>query len=291
MPRLLDHLVLAAHDLAAQADIYSRMGFTVGARNLHPWGTENHIIQFKQSFLELIALGKGFAQHSDDNVFAHFVGESLNKREGLAMLSLRAQDAGADAAAFAAMGMSDGKPFHFGRKARKADGGEVEVAFTLAFAQNPAIKEAGFFTCQQHFPENFWNPAFQTHANGASAVTGILMQAEAPSAVTPFLETFAGTKATASGEVTMLTLAADQDLAVMLPDLAKRLYGAALPQDLPRSPNFVGASIAVESAARLRTVLDAGQIRYECQQEVTIVPAAEVCGIMLIFAPTKGETL
>ena len=58
MPRALDHLVIPAHNLTAQADFYRRLGFQVGSRNRHPWGTENHIVQFDGQFLELIGLGE-----------------------------------------------------------------------------------------------------------------------------------------------------------------------------------------------------------------------------------------
>ena len=34
--------------------------------------------------------------------------------------------------------------------------------FSLAFAATAARPTSRFFTCQQHYPENFWNPAFQT---------------------------------------------------------------------------------------------------------------------------------
>jgi len=34
MPRAIDHLVIPARDLAAQAELYRRLGFQVGARNL-----------------------------------------------------------------------------------------------------------------------------------------------------------------------------------------------------------------------------------------------------------------
>ncbi len=55
--RRLDHLVLPARDLEAQAAFHRRLGFQVGARNIHPWGTENRLVQFDGCFLELITLG------------------------------------------------------------------------------------------------------------------------------------------------------------------------------------------------------------------------------------------
>ena len=46
MPHGLDHIVHAIRDLDAAAESYARAGFTVGARNRHPWGTHNRIVQF-----------------------------------------------------------------------------------------------------------------------------------------------------------------------------------------------------------------------------------------------------
>ena len=33
-------------------------------------------------------------------------------------------------------------------------------------------QDIGYFTCQQHHPENFWNPAFQQHPNGVTGIAG-----------------------------------------------------------------------------------------------------------------------
>jgi hypothetical protein len=53
MPHGLDHIVHAIRDLDAAGDFYGRAGFTVGARNRHPWGTHNRIVQFPGVFVEL----------------------------------------------------------------------------------------------------------------------------------------------------------------------------------------------------------------------------------------------
>ncbi len=52
---------------------------------------------------------------------------------------------------------------HFEREGKRPDGSTVKVGFSLAFARDAGAPEIGFATCQQHFPENFWNPAFQQH--------------------------------------------------------------------------------------------------------------------------------
>ena len=148
MPRAVDHLVVAAHDLDAQAALYRRLGFQVGARNRHSWGTENHVVQFDGAFLELIGLGDEFAApHPGEAVypFAGFLARYLGRREGLAMMVMRSADAEADRRGFEAAGIGGFARFDFARKGRRPDGREVEVAFSLAFAASPALPETGFF--------------------------------------------------------------------------------------------------------------------------------------------------
>ena len=125
MPRALDHLVIAAHDLEAQAALYRRFGFQVGARNRHPWGTENHIVQFDGAFLELIGLGDGFAAPAASEAvfpFAGFLSAFLARREGLAMMVMRSADAEADRRGFEAAGIGGFARFDFARKGRRPDG-------------------------------------------------------------------------------------------------------------------------------------------------------------------------
>ena len=189
--RRIDHLVLAVHDLEAAADFYRRVGFQVGSRNVHPWGTENHIVQFGTSFLELITVGNAAAipeHHPDHFSFGAFVSDYLKQREGLAMLVLDSLDAKADAAAFRHAGIGPFEPFFFERKGRRPDGSETQVAFTLAFASEPQLPDAAFFRCQQHFPENFWNPKFQVHPNGAAGINRVTLQASGDHS--QFLSTF-----------------------------------------------------------------------------------------------------
>jgi hypothetical protein len=194
MPRALDHLVIACHDLGAAARRYAGLGFQVGARNRHPWGTENHIVQFDGAFLELVGLGEGFEKPAPDDPvfpFAGFLAEFLARREGLAMVALRSADAEADRIAFAANGLGAFPRFDFGRKGRRR-GLEVDVAFSLAFAECADMPEAGFFVCQHKHPENFWDAAAQVHPNGATGVEELAFVHPEPAAVAGFLSAVLG---------------------------------------------------------------------------------------------------
>src|ERR1700704_5348243 len=124
MPRGLDHIVHAFRDLDAGAELYRRLGFTVGARNRHPWGTHNHIVQLPGFFVELLAVaepdklaGDGFAAK-----FGRFNQTFIRAQEGLSFLMLESQDADADARDFAAAGIAASAALTFEREGSLPDG-------------------------------------------------------------------------------------------------------------------------------------------------------------------------
>ena len=194
MSRGLDHIVHAVRDLDRAGAMYERLGFTVGARNRHPWGTHNRIVQFRGVFIELVTfaepdqLGSAgfsalFAQRNRDFAAAH---------EGLSMLILESRDAAADAQAFQSAGIAASPALHFEREGQRPDGGKVKVGFSLAFAADRSAPEIGFATCQQHYPENFWNLDLQRHPNGALGVANVTLVAAEPARHRAMLLAFTG---------------------------------------------------------------------------------------------------
>ena len=172
MPRALDHLVLAYRDLDAAADRYRAQGFLVSARNRHPWGTANHVVQFDGAYLELIGLGPDYLRPAPNDPvepFAGYVADFLGDREGLAMIALRTRDAEEDARDFAAAGWARTPLFRFERTGLR-DGRALKLAFSLAFIGAAAFDAPRWFVCQHHHPENFWDAAAQAHPNGAVGI-------------------------------------------------------------------------------------------------------------------------
>jgi catechol 2,3-dioxygenase-like lactoylglutathione lyase family enzyme len=195
MPHGLDHIVHAVRDLDAAAEFYRRAGFTVGARNRHPWGTHNRVVQLKNCYIEILEVAEPekIPPHDARSFsFGAFNREFLAAHEGFSMLILNSSDAVDDARSFEAAGIGGFKVFDFAREGTKPDGTPVKLAFSLAFASDPVSPNVRFAVCQHHFPENFWDPAFQTHANGARTVPGVALVAENPSDHHIFLRAFTG---------------------------------------------------------------------------------------------------
>jgi catechol 2,3-dioxygenase-like lactoylglutathione lyase family enzyme len=287
MTRRIDHLVVAVHDLDQAGSFYQRLGFQVGARNRHPWGTENRIVQLPSSFIELITVGEGAAiapHRASAFSFGAFVQDYLRDREGLAMLVLDSQDAKADAALFSESGIGSFEPFHFERSGRRPDGSETKVAFTLAFTSAENSPKAGFFVCQQHFPENFWNPEFQRHDNKATQISSVTLAAPSPERLRSFLRAFSGVQpASPDGDDLSFRLG-DSHIDVLTPDDAAEIYGS-VEAELDQ-PSFVAFAVRVEDIHRQAQGLDSADIPYQHIGSRLIVPASAAFGVAIAFEPT-----
>jgi catechol 2,3-dioxygenase-like lactoylglutathione lyase family enzyme len=273
-PRRIDHLVLAVRDLEGAAAFYSQLGFQVGARNRHPWGTENHVIQFGSSFLELITVADaaGIPPHSPGIFsFGAFVRDYLSEREGLAMLVLDSADAAADADSFARAGIGAFAPFSFQRTGRAADGTETRVAFSLAFARDDRLPDAAFFTCQQHYPEAFWSPQLQRHRNGATNVIRVALDVASPKEHIDFLRAFTGV--TPTGDLGSFPLAAD---------------GAIELESTSRADRFTAFTVSVPALDRVEQTLGAGDIPFQRHSGRVVVPAEHAFGVRIEFDQRVG---
>jgi len=282
-PRGLDHLVIGVRDLDAAGAFYEKLGFTVGARNRHPWGTENRIVQFPGSFLELITIADSAAIVPPTQrvfSFGSFVGEALARGEGTSMLVLESTDAKADAAAFQTAGIGDFEPFSFERQAKRPDGSEVRVAFSLAFAADPLAPECGFFVCQQHEPQNFWNPAFQQHANGATALTSAVIVTDDPSAHRNFLSAYAGFPEVLEGNADYVLILPRGRIDVLDPEAAQAIYHV---EPDPTPARFLGFCVAVPDLDAVASRLEEAGLAHIHSDERIVVPAEAAMGSVIAF--------
>jgi hypothetical protein len=284
MPRGLDHVVHAVRDLDAAADLYRRLGFTVGARNRHPWGTHNHIIQLPGFFIELLTVAEPGNLGEDvlSQQFGRFNQGFLRRHEGFSLLILESPDAVTDAAALRSAGIGASGAIGFEREGRRPNGAVVKVGFSLAFARDPLAPATGFAVCQQHFPENFWNPAFQRHDNGATAVAGAVLVAENPADHHIFLSALVGVRdmlATSTG----ITFKTPRGEIQVMDETAYRRHFAVPPPDIGRGARIAALRIA---ARDIRAVFDRLRVAAFEPAEImgrVVVAPARAMGAALVF--------
>jgi hypothetical protein len=288
MPHGLDHIVHAVRDVDAAAEFYLRAGFTASGRNRHPWGTHNRIVQLKNCYIEILEVAEPekIVPHGPRFFsFGAFSQEFLARHQGFSMLLLNGRDAKADARAFEAGGIGAFDVFEFAREGKRPDGSTVRLAFSLAFAAEPNSPDVRFAACQHHYPENFWNPAFQTHANGAQRVPGVVMVANDPASHRNFLKVYTGAEVTSdTAGVTART--ENGDIEIATPSGACDLLGfpvtAAGEGITLNAMRFAVADLAQTEALHRRN-----GVAVRRHEERLIVPPDAAFGATLIFEATK----
>ena len=287
MPRGLDHIVHAVRDLDAAAELYRSLGFTVGARNRHPWGTHNYLVQLPGFFIELLTLAEPDKLGDDgfSTMFGAYNRDFLKRHEGLSLLILESRDARADELAFRTAGIAASETLRFEREGRRPDGTPVKVAFSLAFAEDRQAPDIHFAVCQQHYPENFWNPAFQKHANSATGVAGIVAVAKEPERHRDFMQTFAGGEAkpteggfavdTPRGTIEMTT-----------PDAFLRRFGVKAP-DVSRGARLAAIRFTVADASLVQNAPELAGIAGIYAGNAAIIGANDAIGAVIIFEPAR----
>ena len=285
MARGIDHIVHAVRDLDRGAELYRKLGFTVGARNKHPWGTHNHIVQFSGCFIELVAFVEPDKLSTDDisRLFAVYNRDFAAAHEGLSMLILESQDSGHDVADFRVAGIAGSDQLRFERDAKRPDGSTVKVGFSLAFAEDRNAPEAHFATCQQHFPENFWNPAFQKHANSVAGIAAVVAVADEPAAHRDMLRAFSGSNDIREEGAAFAIALPRGAIEVMTGAEFVRRYGVPAP-DTAGGLRIAALRFATANPAAARALIGAAGIPSRHAGGALVVQPAAGLGATLLFA-------
>jgi hypothetical protein len=289
MPRGLDHIVHAVRDLDGAAALYRALGFQVGARNRHPpaWGTQNHIVQLPGVFVELLALADAaqIAPHAPRFFsFGAFNRDFLARGQGLSMLVLEGRGA-PDAAAFRTAGIGDFALYQFEREAKRPDGAAVKVAFALAFAADARAPDIGFFTCQHRHPENFWNPAFQNHANTAAGMAGVVLVADNPADHRDFLSAFVGKRDVLPTSAGIGIKTPRGEIAVMEPNAFASRFGVP-PPDVANGARLAAVRFAVRDLGAAQALWRAAGLAPRMHEGCAVLGPGDALDATLVFQPT-----
>jgi catechol 2,3-dioxygenase-like lactoylglutathione lyase family enzyme len=284
MPRDIDHLVLAVRDLDAARDSYSRMGFTLTPIARHPFGTKNSLVQLHGSFLELLAVDDpALIAEAGEGAFsfAAFNRDYLAGREGLSMLVLKSVDPAADRAAFARGGIPVYEPFGFERVARGPDGLDRKVAFDLTFTSDARVHgAAGFFTCQNRFPENFWRAEFQRHDNNATRIASAVFVSRDPADFHIFFTVFTGQHDMTATSLGVTFNLGQSQLDLLSPPAFRAFFGEDAGPD-PR--RFTAYRVAVGNLATTRAMLAGNAVPFTELSGALVVPSSFAHGVAVAF--------
>jgi hypothetical protein len=269
--RGFDHLVLCVRDLDRARDVYRRLGFTVTPRALHPFGTGNALVQFQdRNYLELLTVvdpARIPVATSDAFSFGAYNQAFLGRHEGFSMLALQSKDAHGDRRRFSSGGLATYPAFDFSRAATLADGSEATVSFSLTFLAEPKSENIAFFVCQHHTPQQFWQPAYQTHPNGAIGVRRVTMTAPEPQEMANFFSKLYDTT----------------DVAICDSQLVVTAGAAEIVVSRSEAMRLAGYRVAVADMKAAQRLLDAAQIGYRLDGDLLVIAPEATFGTQIEF--------
>lgn len=285
--RRYDHLVLDAHDLEKARDTYRKLGFTLTPIAVHPFGTHNSLVQFRDTFLELLSVNNAslIAEHSAGEFsFGAFNRGYLEVSEGLAQIVFYGADSRRDAQEFAEKGLADYAPFDFSRVAKLPDGSEVTVSFSLAFVTHEDMPYASFFSCHQHSPEYFWKQQYQTHPNSALGIVETMMVADEPEKYQGFFESLINSQSVAGEGKTHTFATNGGQFCVMTPEQWEKRFPGEKSPDMTKGPRMAGYGLKVASLAKATQCFDENSIEHTSLANGVFIPGEIGHGSLIYFS-------
>ncbi len=284
----IDHLVLPVADLGIAVKRLVSLGFTVAPEALHPFGTRNACVFFKDdTYLEPLAIAdpakyNASADSGDvftgrDRAFRQNVGQ-----EGFSALVAKTEDALADHERFVTSDVSAGDVFHFSRPVRMPDGSQSEAAFRLAFAASGSAADFFLFSCQRLRALPGDRAALERHANSVSGLSEIILFSGGDTKAVHLIETVLGCEGRVSsgGDMVFVTGNARVRL-TQKADLGGLALGVSAGSDV--GLRGMGVVFSADDLAVTEAVLAANGVFCAKAGGRLVVPAAPGQGVAFAF--------
>ncbi len=269
---VLDHVVIDVRDrMDAAASAFAALGFELTPRGHHTLGSMNHLAMFATDYLELLGFGEAGAGRPELAPFPI----------GLNGLVFKTDDADVVHAHALAAGLPILSVQAFSRPVELA-GARQDARFRTTRLDPGKIAMGRVYFCEHRTPELVWRPEWQSHPNGARAISRVIVATGDPRRTASLFRSLFGPEAVAERERAWVVSAGAAQVELTLPgaiaeefgdaaaDPAGRAYLAALELKVP--------SLA-DTAERLRSVPG---VRIEPRG--VVVPAGAAFNTTLAFS-------
>lgn len=285
--RSIDHCVLVTGKLSEARDRYHRMGFTVAPDGVHPFGTYNANMYFRDGpmietlaiadrtqYMEALEGGNTFVRNDaafrrahGDNGFSHIVATST--------------DADRDHRAFLERAVSGGAPVAFSRQFERPDGGLERLAVKLAFAIPPQATSGYFFVCENVVTPEIDRSSLADHENGATGARSVISCTRTPQAYLDFYRDLFGSAALVVDDDAVDYAVPNGRLSIVTPEGLAREYGVEerrADADLLHRGVIFGADLS-----RTEAVFTRNQVSFRRHKDRLIAPPASERGFFFGF--------
>ena len=167
LPGVLDHIVINTRfDMDRAEDIFVQLGFTLTPRGRHSLGSTNYLMMFSEDYLELLGIPEAEGDKRPDVSGAP---------AGLNGLVFKTDDADEAYRRLEKFNMAGDPPRSFARPLVLSDGTHQEARFRTVTASADAFPAGRLYFCEHLTPELLWRGEWQTHANGVTGFTELVI--------------------------------------------------------------------------------------------------------------------
>ncbi len=290
--RPADHLVLPVETLEIARARFTALGFTVAPDAVHPFGTENACVFLADgTYLEPLAVSSREtceAAAKKGNVFVARDQAYRFRRgaDGFSAVAFAAEDAKADAKAFAKAGLSGGSVLKFFRTFEDKKGNKAKGAFALAFAGDLRAPDAFFFTCERVKVPAIDRGRLARHANGAIGLKEVFAGEANPSDFQYWLQEVTGVRDVNAHSFGIEIATPNANFAVYTAAGIEAFYGVKGSVH-GRGLRLQGALLSVRDLDKTAALLKVNAVVFVHHASRLTVPPAPGQGFILAFEAGK----
>ncbi|MDP6785541.1 MAG: VOC family protein [Rhodospirillales bacterium] len=275
----LDHVGLFVPDLEASPDRYADLGFNLtpparhGDAGAGPSGTGNRCAMFGAGYLEILG------STGEDTPLARQLRAGLDRYPGLHLIAFAVADAEAHHEALPGRGFEAQAMVRLRRSVPTEDG-EATACFDVVRPLPGSMPEGRIQMLTHHTPELVWQPRYRDHANGALALSSVLVAVDDVAEAAARFARFLGRGSPSGGERGEVALDRGRLAFVEPGRLGAKLAGVAAPS----VPYIAAMSLETAGLEATKRYFDGRDIPWEPLDGGRIrVPGRAALGAHLVF--------
>ena len=270
---ILDHVVVDVRDrMDEAAETYRALGFQLTPRGHHTLGSMNHLAMFATDYLELLGFGSGGAARPELAPFP--IGPN-----GLVFKTDNA-DAIHDHAAGAGLPILSVQAFS---RPVELDGRKQDAKFRTTRLDPAKIAMGRVYFCEHLTPELVWRPEWQSHPNGAGAISRVVVATPDPQGTAGLFRSLFGDSAVSARDGRCVVAAGTARVELMTPQIMAAEFADAAPTSSGRDEYLAVLEFAVGSLAATARALE-GVAGLVTGPRRLVVPARSAFNTTLAFS-------
>jgi catechol 2,3-dioxygenase-like lactoylglutathione lyase family enzyme len=262
----IDHVIIGVGNLESAAHIYRGIGFTLSPRGVHSasMGTANHTVMLQRDYFELLTI----LAPTERNVQWR---TALAEGDGGMAIALRTHETNATREAWRRADLDSSEIVAFSRPVSRPGGKSLDARFETLHLPTDTLPGVGVFACRHFTPKAVWLPELVEHANSATAIAAVAIEAGDPqAAAAAWTRVLGGVRAEPAAGGLRLKLATH-----VIDILAAPRLGA--------TQRVTGLTFRVADRARCIAALTKGGVLHRPEGSILSIAPEQACGVKVSF--------